>query len=123
MFSIKIVGLSNLEDSLDRLSKMEETVIEPGSYKWLQGLRARLKAKPYPPKTPIQTYVRTGKLASSWGVTGQSITNSAGYSEWVVGDNQAKVHKGRWWTAREVVEEETAGLGDILIKGIEDQWH
>lgn len=127
MFSIKIVGRENLEDSLNRLKDMDRTVIEPGSYKWFQGLRAKLKSKPYPPRTATQTYVRTGNLANSWGVGGGNgnwyVRNSADYSEWVVGDDQAKVHKGRWWKVRDVVEENTDGLGDVLIKEIEGQWH
>lgn len=126
MFSIKINGLRNLEDSLDRLSDMEQNVIEPGSYKWFQGLRARLKSYPYPAKRPNQTYQRTGNLANSWGVDGSAghwfIRNSAEYSEVVVGDNQGKYFKGRWWRLRYVVEELVPGLGEIMLKGIGDQW-
>lgn len=123
MFSIKWAGLDNLRDSLSRLADMEDTVIEPGKRKWLPQVRAALKSKPYPSKRPLQTYVRTGILADSWAVQGNSITNSSGHGEWVVGDEQFWAHLGRWWIARNVVEDETPGLGDVLIKGIEDQWH
>lgn len=123
MFSIKWAGLDNLEDSISRLADMEDTVIKPGLRKWLPQVRAALKSKPYPAKRPLQTYVRTGNLANSWAGQGMSITNSANYSESVVGDDQASMHLGRWWKARDVVEEEAGQMGDILIKGIEDQWH
>lgn len=122
MFSIKWAGLDNLTRSVSRLADMEDTVIKPGVRNWLPQVRQALKSKPYPARRG--SYIRTGNLANSWAVTGNSITNSAGYSDWVVGDDQAPAFIGHWWTARSVVEDETGeSLGDILIDGIEDQWH
>lgn len=104
---------------------MDKTVLQPGVRKWLPQVRQALKAKPYPAKRPLQTYIRTGNLANRWAIVGGiTIVNTADYAEPVVGDDQADAFVNRWWTARSVVEDESGeSLGGILIKGFEDQWH
>ena len=126
MFRIRWEGLEALRDSLDRLIDLEETVIEPGAYKWFQHIRAKLKGKPYPAKRPGQKYVRTGNLANRWAVEEGAgswfVRNTAPYADEVVGDRQSEYFKGRWWTARDVVDQETPFLADVLIDNIEAQW-
>lgn len=102
------------------------------TYRWAQDTRATLKSTPYPPKRPGQRYVRTGRLASSWAATragkGAIITNSASgksgvYAGYVVGDNrgekQAWMHRGRWWTARSIIDRERPKLKAALMAEVE----
>jgi len=85
--------------------------------------RGRLKAEPYPPKRPNQTYVRTGNLATRWAVEKQAATrftlvNRANYSGYVVGlpDEQAWMHQGRWWSAAKILVRDTPLLVDMISK-------
>lgn len=74
-----------------------------------------LQGKPYPPERSGQKYRRTGELNRSWlaqiiGRDTISIINPASdksgfYATYPVGDEQAWMHKDRWWQARPVVEE------------------
>lgn len=89
---------------------------------WARQTRAFLKSTPYPAKRPGQSYVRTGTLANSWrarrvkdGVW--NIENSAEYSGFVVGENQAWMHEGRWWKARDKMQERIP----LLTKQLTDE--
>jgi len=74
----------------------------------------------YPPERPGQTYIRTGTLGRSLGVAqGGGVSGKPeiyirkrigrgnyeghggtllGYAEYVIGERQAWMHVGRWWT-------------------------
>ena len=70
------------------------------------------KVPPYPSRPPTSKYVRTGTLGRSLGSGGEPdikriigsstmLTGEFGtrlkYAPYVVGENQAWMHKGRWW--------------------------
>lgn len=88
----------------------------------------RLAATPYPPELPGQRYVRTFTLARSWeqeqiGPGRWEIRNVASqrgreYAEYVVGEpeDQADIHRGRWWTGREKIEEHFERYGPAAIE-------
>jgi len=88
----------------------------------------RLAAEPYPPELPGQRYQRTFTLSQSWeqeqvGPGRWEIRNVATqggreYAEYVVGDpeDQADIHRGRWWTGREKVEEHFKRYGPDVIE-------
>ena len=88
----------------------------------------RLEAEPYPPELPGQRYVRTFTLAASWeqeqvGTGEWEIINTATqkgrqYAEYVVGEpeDQADVHRGRWWTGREKVVEHFERYGPEAVQ-------
>jgi hypothetical protein len=68
----------------------------------------------YVPKPPQSKYVRTGTLGAGWGLERPErnrfwIVNAVAYRKYVVGDRdkrgQAWMHRGRWWLARERIEE------------------
>ncbi len=79
--------------------------------------------KNYAPAPAGSTYQRTGELGNSWGIReagpGQvSFENAAGYAQLVVGDDQAWMHRGRWWMARERIEENLLQLVQILSEAL-----
>jgi len=88
----------------------------------------RLRQEPYPPELPGQRYERTGVLAYSWeqskvGTGEWEIINAATqrgreYAEYVVGEpeDQADIHRGRWWTGREKLIEHFERYGPGAIE-------
>ena len=88
--------------------------------KWAKRTAAVLKSTPYPPQEPHMTYVRTGRLASSWssrsaGFHKVEIHNSAEYASLVVGeDTQIPIHESRWWVATDIIEKELDKLVDDI---------
>ena len=74
-----------------------------------------LQGRPYPSERPGQTYRRTGQLNRAWyaritkndtiSIINPAKGKSGYYASYVVGDQQAWMHAGRWWQARNVVEE------------------
>ena len=120
-FTIKIEGFEQLQAKLAQMRALERVVINPTLKKWGQATRAKLKSTKYPPKLPAQKYVRTGQLANRWaskplGNSAVMISNAARqkgryYAEYVVGQDQAGVHRGRWWIAyKEIKEKHIPGL-------------
>lgn len=99
---------------------------------WAKETARVLKSTPYPPKRPGQRYVRTGRMASSWGRkrtkrtqhnVEYAITNKATaprgqtYPSYVVGDKQGRqawMHRGRWWVAQIKVGDRVPRLLRIL---------
>lgn len=106
MISVKVEGLSETERVLDRV---QARVREPGIPKIWKDLLADLRD--YPPPPPGSRYVRTGNLGRSWRVrfaqgrmpTLFEAANDATYAQWVQGDRQAAIHRGRWTPASEIL--------------------
>ena len=80
---------------------------------------------PYPPARPESSYIRTGTLGRSIGLGGRAdiyevrrigagyeavLGTRLGYAPYVIGENQAFMHKGRWWTIKTVAEKATPGI-------------
>lgn len=126
-FSIEFKGINRVSNALRKLAALDKTILDPVGKRWAQGVTKKLKGKAYPPRRPGQTYVRTGRLANSWAVDALgagvwSITNRTDYGVFVVGDEQAAVHKGRWWQARPTIQEEIPQLTRDLSDEIERVW-
>ncbi len=72
-----------------------------------------LDASLYPPEPPGSTYTRTYALERGWGVEGPSgsttleasAVNSVSYARYVMGEDQAAIHAGRWRTAGRIAEQ------------------
>lgn len=123
--SHRIDGWFNLERRLGKLADGGLDIVQGASNSHFKAQRGVLKSTPYAPKLPNQQYVRTGRLANSWSYKLVSaaewfIYNSAPYSAWVVGKGyQADIHKGRWWTALDILQENMPKLlSDIARKFI-----
>lgn len=126
-------GVNRVANNLRTLAALNKNVIDPVGRKWAGKVRRKLKGKPYPSRRPNQRYVRRGNLANKWEVTSPGLgkwgfTNQAtsdkgvAYPGFVVGNDQAAVHKGRWWQALPVIEEEIASLTKDLSQEIERIW-
>ena len=129
--SVEMKGYNRVQNDLRRTVVLLERELDPMVYKFSQEIRAELKSKPYPPKRPNQTYVRTGNLANRFGVSRQgdarySINNSAPYGSYVVGNSQGRgqawMHAGRWWKMRDVVQENVPRLTAAIKREIERIW-
>lgn len=123
-FQLIIIGQNAVTNKLRTTAAKAPHAMGDITYRWAQGVRAKLKSTPYPPKRPGQRYVRTGRLANSWSAVRMSqstvrIANSAGYSGYVVGKKQAWFHRGRWWTAQSVIGENRPELRAAVIKELD----
>ena len=132
-------GWNRVENSLRRLASDYRGEIDGSVRDWTKDQRAGMKAFGYPAQRnapqPFKTarqrrwffyalknglitvpYARTGRLANSWlarkeGDSHWVLENSAEYGAWVVGrEKQAKYHLGHWWTAEDIIEEDTPEL-------------
>jgi hypothetical protein len=73
----------------------------------------------YPPPPSGSTYQRTGNLGGGWAATKTansvySFDNPVEYAGYVVGDDQAFMHRGRWWQASERIDERIVELALML---------
>lgn len=85
--------------------------------------RDALEKEPYPPPVPNQRYIRTYRLKYGYYVQKprkmvRVISNRAAsqgglYGGYVVGQQQAYMHQGRWYQALDIVEQ---GLPDLADK-------
>lgn len=137
-FSMDVHGFNRVANNLRTLAAEMPELSAAVAYDWAQETRLILKTTKYPAKRYKQKYKRTGRLANSWRAArlpnGATILNTAHrrgrfYSRYVVGNakgaGQAWMHKGRWWKAREIVDENipsftkklTAALVAELEKG------
>lgn len=133
MVKVEVRGNNRVANSLRSAATEYPKRVDGIVYQYAQKWRGDLKATPYPPMRSGQAYVRTGRLANSWGVTKSgeakySINNSAPYAKYVIDDiDQAWMHAGRWWTAQEILAEKdrrqaltrdlTEALTEILESG------
>ena len=123
-FELTITGDQEVINRLRTAAAKGPSAFDEVSYRFAQNMRAKLKSTPYPAKRPGQRYVRTGRLANSWraerlGNGRALIANSAGYSGYVVGKKQAWFHRGRWWTARDVITQSAPELRGAAIKELD----
>ncbi len=126
-FSVEIKGINRVANALRKLAALDKTILDPVLKRWAQGVRQKLKGTSYPAKRPGQTYVRTGNLANKWAVDQMStgvwaIANRADYAEYVIGEEQAWFHEGRWWQAKDIIEGEIPQLTEDLSNEIERVW-
>ena len=109
-------GTNRVRNQLRAIAAFYPRKVDGVAHRDMQRIRRKLKAKPYPPKRPQQTYRRTGLLSNKWAVRRTkpgvwAIVNNASrrgkpYPGFVVGDRQAWMHKNRWWIASEEIEKE-----------------
>jgi hypothetical protein len=80
-------------------------------------------AQVYPPERAGQRYIRTDTLKSNWkpiaprraeGGWIAGAENDTDYGEYVMGDEQANVHQGRWRTVDAIAEAEEANVASAI---------
>jgi len=140
--SLEIKGYNRVANNLRRLASDLEKELDAPIDAFAKYARQKLRSTPYPPKRPMQKYVRTGRLANSWRVrklkdSQYSIDNNAAgprgqlYATYVVGGpqgndvsafSQAWMHRGRWWLSRDVLQDEAPRLTAVLTAEIKAIW-
>ena len=79
----------------------------------------------YPAARPSSSYVRTGTLGRSIGLGGRAdiyevraigsgyegkLGTNLSYAPYVISEDQAAVHRGRWWTVATILEKAKPGI-------------
>lgn len=109
---VEFRGLEELARRFGNIAAINRA-LDSGMAAWVkQIVRSRFTGmQNYAPPPAGSTYIRTGTLGGGWnhamhGPLRHAITNPVMYAPYVVGDNeQAWVHRGRWWTAARRVEQ------------------
>ena len=120
------------------IAGIDEAVQELGMAETINVLRApmqravhRLQAAmaSYPPQRPGSSYRRTGTLGRRWttrisesgqGITG-TVGNNTAYGPFVQSEMfQASVHRGRWQTDQQILEQQQAAIVADFERVIED---
>jgi len=117
--TITVKGLDELRAKFGDAHPVIQRELYRAMYRAVVGELGRMPA--YPPQPPNSTYVRRMRLggsltslvgkaegaASSVEKVGKNVQGIVGtnvvYAGWVIGQNQAAVHKGRWWQLEESV--------------------
>lgn len=102
-----------IEEAIGRISRLTS----------LDGLESELEGaaddiipvlKQYPSERAGQTYVRTYQLRDNWRkgavqrivrAVSVNIENPTAYGPFVMGEEQAEIHRGRWPTVRKIADE------------------
>lgn len=124
---IKLVGLDEVLKRLDE--KKIKAAAKDGMTKGM--LYVHENVPPYPPPPPASSYVRTGSLGRSintrtltsggdiQGIIGSNIE----YAPFVIGhEDQAPVHRGRWWTLYDVVSKQVDAVVDFIRAEVAKVW-
>jgi len=132
---IKITGVNRIENKLRYMISSMPDIVDVEVADWSRDMAKLLKGTPYPSKRPGQNYVRTGQLANRWRVSRQksasyNILNDARgrrgrlYAGYVVGSggDQAWMHTGRWWIARDVINGFSGDLTRRMVRRINLYW-
>ncbi len=127
---IKVFGLNILINSLRKISPKNPEIGDEPVADFAREMPTVLAGIPYPPELPEQKYVRTFNLKNSWDAEPQGfgryeIINTARnpktgdlYAGWVVGVDQAAIHKGRWWQAGKIVRKIAFEIFGVEMKKI-----
>ena len=132
MFSQEIRGYNRVRNALRKLASQNPSLVQQVGEKRIKEIRTLLRRQKYPAQRPNQKYRRSGELSRRWASQNQqtgrwAITNQAShkgrlYAGYVVGDDQAWMHRGRWWKARDVIEAQMKEFVRALSREIEKIW-
>lgn len=128
IISIQNKGLDELINKVKTLKGPEGIRAKSVANAWTQDTVNMLIQKPYPPELPGQVYIRTGNLAAEWHSIGNitaakwSFVNKSGYAPFVIGEDPAWMHAGRWWEALPTIEAEIPKLLNRFKSWIERIW-
>ena len=137
MFRYAIEGIQQAQRALANTNRSLDNALTKAQRNWAGGvvLGQLYGERNYVPQRSGSTYQRTGTLGRGWSWTAinryqVSITNQVAYSVYVVGNDigegQAWMHKGRWWTAFARISSQLPKLhnmiGDALSNAV-SEWH
>src|SRR5262245_56539893 len=118
-FEVQIVGLAPLLEALNRFPEAVRPALQQAAEVALLSLIPDLAD--YPPPPAGSTYRRTGTLGRLWTAAQPefaadasgfeaSIGNATPYGDFVQGEHQASMHRGRWKTVEDVVNSHQAEI-------------
>lgn len=122
-FELRVSGQTAVQNALRTAAATGRKRMVNVTYQWAeQNVMAQFR-RAYPPPRPGQTYRRTGNLGRGWAIRinqgSVTIHNAMPYAGYVVGDakgaGQAWMHRGRWWVARDAIDEARPLLKAMVI--------
>ena len=125
---VEVRGDEEAIEAIGALSKAGWKDKELG--RWADDERDMLERTPYPPERSGQRYIRTGRLGKSYRVqkprkmvrviTNRASTAKSGfYGGYVISQQQARVHRGRWYIMGDLIEDDLPKLYEkIGDKGV-----
>ena len=124
---VEIRGTNRVRNQLRIIASFHPDRTDPIIGKHAKAEQRTLRATPYPPKRPGQTYVRKrffGGIAGSFSArkvkTGVwDVRNSRLYATYVIGKRQAWMHKGRWWIMADEMQKRMPNLTNALSVELE----
>lgn len=129
-FEIKVEGLADLLRTFDVLPGIAADELGKAMDRALLLLQGDMAD--YPPPPPGSTYRRTGTLGRRWTSARREVEITGGMLQGRVGNNtpygpyvqdpaqQAQVHRGRWQTTADVVDDRRDDIQKILDRMIQD---
>ena len=123
---IKVIGAAAIANKYRKAASHRPDLTDKPVKEWCNKMARTLAKTPYPPPPAGSTYVRTYTLPTGWVVEQQKssiyhIKNTVEYAHWVVSKKyQAWMHRGRWWTAEEVMNENRKDLNKSVLKAVKD---
>ena len=131
-FSVSVSGLTELIGRMKSAPSKMVIYLNDAMNRSLEVLHKGVP--PYPPERMGQKYIRTERLGQSLGsgfgggatgrpdiyevkMSGNAVEGSfgsrLGYADYVIGDNQAWMHSGRWWRMIELLNKSTKAIESI----------
>ena len=127
-FTISVEGAERLAGKFREAARSSPGEFDKTQGKWARSTAGVLRRKGYPPQRPGQTYVRTRRLkrgfeaqrqrSLEWSITNVAQHRGKFYAGYVIGDQQAWMHAGRWWKMRTEIEKELPKLTKALEQDI-----
>lgn len=127
--NVRVNGLTRVVNKLNGIERGKASALRDASNQTNRYLKSEIP----PPPPPTSTYVRTGRLETSFkgSVTpisrgyAVSISNPTKYAPWVISltrvagaGPQAWMHRGRWYTLQEVLRRSANGVVQIYAGAI-----
>ena len=123
---IKVVGATAIANKYRAAASRHPSLIDKPVHDWCNKMARVLAKTPYPPPPAGSTYTRTYTLPTGWATervrdSVYAVINTVDYSHWVVSQKlQAWMHKGRWWTAEEILKKNRKELNKNVLKAVKD---
>lgn len=120
---IELKGWDRVRNNLRRLASEYRDEMGDIIRDHAVGEAEHLTDKPYPPERPGQEYTRTYELAEAWVARRYSpsdwaVVNESDHAYWTVRPEKPWMHAGRWWTARDVIQERAGRLTKRLTEAL-----
>ncbi len=116
-------GFADADAGLTRLTRADLSNVLAA-----QNARLRAIAQVYPAERPAQRYRRTFTLRDGWQDIAPTrsadgwqagIENATAYGDYVMGDDQAQIHRDRWRTVDAIAAAEADATADAIADALD----